>query len=355
MAIDIYGTGALKKVVETMRRPQLFLLNTFFTEVETSDSETIYFDVDGDEKLHLAPYVHPMVEGKVVETAGYSTKSFVPPYVKYKLPLPAVGAFRRSAGESIGTGQELNPAQRQEKNLKKALVKLSNMLSRRFEFQAAEALRAGTATVVSERPDGTSETNVINYGRDASLQITKAGGTKWGESGVKPLDDLEAWAELVGEVSGATVKKILMEPSAWRALKANADFEKRLDLKRVVSGDFTLGVAPTAAGAQYKGTDGTFEYWVYNQKFYDRGTSQNVALLDTGRVIGVADSMDDDNRFIGVRHFGAIKDEDAGFQAVEYFPKSWTIPDPSVRFVMVQSAPLMVPYRINASFSAKVL
>jgi hypothetical protein len=40
---------------------------------------------------------------------------------------------------------------------------------------------------------------------------------------------------------------------------------------------------------------------------------------------------------------------------MEYFTKSWTIPDPSTRILLMQSAPLMVPYRINASFSAKVL
>ena len=58
--------------------------------------------------------------------------------------------------------------------------------------------------------------------------------------------------------------------------------------------------------------------------------------------------------FEGVRAYGAIRDEDAGFQALPYFAKSWKENDPSVRYLLMQSAPLTVPYRINASFCATV-
>lgn len=47
------------------------------------------------------------------------------------------------------------------------------------------------------------------------------------------------------------------------------------------------------------------------------------------------------------RHYGAIHDLDAS-AAVRYFPKSWTMEDPSVRFVMLQSAPLVIPHQIDA-------
>ena len=56
----------------------------------------------------------------------------------------------------------------------------------------------------------------------------------------------------------------------------------------------------------------------------------------------------------GARAYGAIRDEEAGFQAVPYFSKSWVEKDPAVRILLLQSAPLPVPYRVNASFSAKV-
>jgi hypothetical protein len=41
----------------------------------------------------------------------------------------------------------------------------------------------------------------------------------------------------------------------------------------------------------------------------------------------------------GTRCYGAIKDEEAGFQAVPYFAKSWVEKDPAARMLLLQSAP----------------
>jgi hypothetical protein len=40
--------------------------------------------------------------------------------------------------------------------------------------------------------------------------------------------------------------------------------------------------------------------------------------------------------------------------AVPYWSKSWVTQDPSIRWLLMQSAPLLVPYRIDASLSATV-
>jgi hypothetical protein len=55
----------------------------------------------------------------------------------------------------------------------------------------------------------------------------------------------------------------------------------------------------------------------------------------------------------GVKAFGAIQDHES-LEAVPYFSKSWLEEDPSRRMVMTQSAPLLVPYRPNASLCATV-
>jgi len=65
--------------------------------------------------------------------------------------------------------------------------------------------------------------------------------------------------------------------------------------------------------------------------------------------------MASENGVEGYRAFGAIRDEEAGYQPLPYFSKSWIEKDPAVRWLLLQSAPLMVPYRINGSLSAQVL
>ena len=91
-----------------------------------------------------------------------------------------------------------------------------------------------------------------------------------------------------------------------------------------------------------------FNIFVYSGWYIDdSGTEQ--PILPNGTVLMGS------KQIMGYRAFGAIRDEQAGFQAVSYFVKSWVQEDPAVRYIMMQSAPLVVPYRVNASFCATVL
>lgn len=81
--MDIFSTQVLAKVVERLRTPPSFLLDTFFPNVQTSDKEEIFFDVT-DSKPRISPFVSPLLPGKVVDGGGYQTKSFKPAYVKDK-------------------------------------------------------------------------------------------------------------------------------------------------------------------------------------------------------------------------------------------------------------------------------
>ena len=46
---------------------------------------------------------------------------------------------------------------------------------------------------------------------------------------------------------------------------------------------------------------------------------------------------------------------DADLQALDIFPKMWKNPDPSVIYLMSQSAPLMIPSRPNCTLRARVV
>lgn len=65
-------------------------------------------------------------------------------------------------------------------------------------------------------------------------------------------------------------------------------------------------------------------------------------------IMGAKDGLE------GTRCYGAIHDEKANWTAHRYFTKSWVEEDPSVRWLLLQSAPLVVPYRPNASLCATI-
>jgi hypothetical protein len=342
--MDIYSTYALNRVVERLVPRPTFFLDTFFPNVITSDKEEIYFDVTND-RARMTPFVHPMREGKLIEDKGFSTKSFKPAYVKDKRNHVPTKALKRRAGEAFGG--TLSPEQRLAAVLASDLMDQKEMLTSRLEAMAAEAVMYGRQTIIGDGFDA-----VVNFGRDSALTIALAGTNKWNDSAkTNQTDDLEEWSQLLLEKSGSGSGVCVMGATAWKLFKRDTKIDKLLD-KEYKGGDGSnLEVAPRfrVEGASYKGKIGDFEIWVYSNVIVDpeNGTSSNL-MPANGVLMASATNLD------GVRHFGAIQDLDAGLQARESFTKSWVIPEPSARILLMQSAPLLVPYRTNSSLFAIV-
>jgi hypothetical protein len=347
--MDIFNTAVLARVVENLPPPSSFLLDKFFPGVQTSDSELIVFDVDTS-KPRITPFVHPTVAGKVVADRGFSTNSFKPAYAKDKRILLPGAPVKRRQGERIGGS--LTPMQRREAQIAQNLEDQLQMLTRREMVMASEALRLGQVTVTGED----YPTVVVNYGRDAALTVTLAGGARWGQAGVSPLDNLETWAGLVQAKSGAIAHDVVMDPKAWGIFRNDPTVLLRLNtLYAGQKGNLNLAPLTFGAGdarARFVGNIGDFNIWVYQEPYVDEnGGSQN--MLPDYTVI-LAAGGDAPYTVEGVRCYGTILDEEAQYQAERYFVKSWLEKDPAVRMLLLQSAPLVVPFRPNASFCATI-
>lgn len=345
MAIGIYDTAVLNRVVETYIQPIDFFLTNFFGGVEVSDSETIYFDTVTS-KRRITPVVSPMIQGKIIEGASYSTKSFSPAYLKDKRVFNPSKAFKRIAGEKIGGS--LTPAQRLQASVSWHLDDQMKMLNRRMEVWAAETIRRGKCLIVG---DGYPAVDV-DFQRDPSQTVTLTGGNTWGSNGVSPLDNLATWGELIFANSGVVAKTVIMDLKAWKLLKADTQFANLLNTMRrellpanIATGPMILGID----NVRYMGYAGDFEFYVYSGKYVDPldNTEKNI-LPDNTVIMASPQNVD------GVQHYGSIKDLAAGLQPRQYFVKSWEEEDPSARYFLMQSAPLVVPYRPNATFCATV-
>lgn len=348
--MDIFATAVLARVVESLNRPQSFLLDAFFGEVQTEPgSEEIHFDIDLS-KPKLTPFVSPLRAGKVVVEAGYQTKSFKPAYAKEKRVFNANAPLRRQIGERIGGS--LSPAQRQEASLARNLADMLARLTRRKEWMASTVLRTGSITVTGDD----YPSRVVDFGRNAGHTVALTSGDRWGESGVSPYDNVQTWIGTVQTNGGGAVTKVVMDPKAWELFIADPKVEKRLDLLRaggitqlqmglVARGQTGAGTEPVYA--TYHGNIGSVEFWTYSQPYEDdAGQTQN--FMPDYTVLLVSPALE------GVRAYAAIRDPKANYEALEYFVKSWEEEDPAVRMLLLQCAPLTVPYRANGSFCATV-
>ena len=342
--MDIFSTHVLNRVVAHLPRSSSFLLDSFFNSMQTEDSEDIHFDID-QSKPRLAPFVSPLVAGKVVATEGFESKSFRPAYVKDKRRFDANAPLKRQLGETIGGS--LSPMQRRDTALNRALANQLENLTRREEVMAAEALRTGCITVSGDN----YPTVIVDFQRDAALTQTLTGAARWGETNAKVLDDIEDWAALMQTQSGVCARTIVMDPKAWRLFKNNSKVEKQLDIRRGTNIGLQTDPISFDQGhdkARYVGAIGDFDFWVYNDVYVDdNGATQHILPEHTVLLLSR-------HQLEGTRCYGVIQDEKAQYKAGRYFVKSWLEEDPALRWLLMQSAPLLVPYRPNASMCVTV-
>jgi hypothetical protein len=338
--MDVFSTGVLARVVAELEQPSSFLLDLFFPNTQSEDSEEIHFDID-QSKARITPFVAPIRAGRVADEEGFKTGTFSPAYAKDKRIFDPDRPMKRAIGEAIGGN--LTPQERRDMAVRRAVEDQLRMLTRREEVMAAEVLRTGKVTVSG---DG-YPTTVVDYGRDANLTVTLTSTLRWNDSAPTPLNDIEDWADLVMQKSGGVVTDVVMDTDAWQNFRDKTEVKDLLDTRRGSRSQAELG--PRAARkARYGGAIGDFDIWIYNDRYVDDDDTEQL-FLPSGTVILSGPALE------GVRAYGAIKDEKAQYTALRYFIKSWLEEDPAVRFLLLQSAPLVVPYRVNASLCATVL
>lgn len=339
--MDLFSTGVLTRIVQDLRLPQTGLLNRYFPSVSLNDTEEIYFDVDNKPR-RISPFVSPLVGGKVVRSRGFQTNTFKPAYVKDKRVFTANRAIKRVMGETVGTAA-LSPDQRMQVLLAQDLQDQLEMLRRRMEWMACQVLYNGSVTVSGDD----YPTSNVDFGRAAGQTIVKTNPNRWSDSGINPLNDLQDWSDLMVKSVGVALTDVVMTVDVWKVFRANAEVAKRLDRMRgnsTMQQDASMGEGLISMGS----VDG-FNFFVYSSWYVDPVSGTETAMLPAGTVLGLGGQAVE-----GVQHYGAILDHDK-LAAVEYFVKSWLDQDPSVRYLLMQSAPLTVPYRINATLRATVL
>ncbi|GAN90970.1 capsid protein of prophage [Gluconobacter frateurii M-2] len=350
--ISIFDTNVLIQVVANLKVAQTFLLDGFFPNIVESDTQYVSIDVDVG-KRRMSPFVSPLVEGRLVEARRIQTNVFEPPYIKDKRAPDLMRPVRRMLGERIAGGEMINgggpmtAGERMEANLVFELADQVDMLKRRQEWMAAQALVTGKLTVSG---DG-FPTSTIDFQRDPSLTIVETGTGLWDAVGTtaNPTNSVREWSVKILKASGAQITDLIYTNSPYNALIKDDEVKNAILNSAIRANEDTrLMQGPVAApGAVLMGYWGTYRVWLYNDWYVDDDNVERPMIPD-GTVLAVSDQLN------GSRAYGAIKDPALGYVPTAYAPKSWMQDDPAQRFLMMQSAPLVIPSRVNACLAATV-
>ncbi|QJR79610.1 major capsid protein [Alteromonas pelagimontana] len=337
------STSTMLEIVQTVGKFESFFLSLFFPSVITFDDEYIHFDKVSEDVV-MAPFVSPVVAGKVHKERGGELKTFKPAYLKPKHAIKPGQLLKRRPGEAfLGS---MSPAQRKMAALTDNLVRQDKAITYREEWMAAQAVLTGKVLVKGEDyPD-----QEVDFGRSAGNNIALSGAAKWDTvdpATYDPTDDITNWAE---NATGS-VGLIVMGKGAWTKFSSFKSVKEKLDTLRGSSSQMETATKDLGMVTSFKGYFGDVEIWVYTGQYTDPETNEKEYYMPANKILmGNA-------AYSGVRAYGAIHDvkaNDEGVVAASRWPKTWAQDDPSVEYVMTQSAPLMITPDPDAFVSVTV-
>lgn len=338
--IDMFDSRTMIQALDLMVPTKTFLRDMFFKRIETFNTKTVDIDIRKGSR-RVASYVSPTDPAHISERVGYETKTYIPPYIKEKRGIsPADLLFNREFGSNIY--DTVNPNQRMANMIAKDLTEMNEMITRAEEIQCKQALFDGQVIFRTN-----SEKVVFPVSADHKIETMT---TYWDESGGKPIDDLKAWRKIIMRDSGMVPNVIIMGTKAADAFLENPQLAPDTGRQSSISidrGSIQPELYPN--GATYIGhlRDVNCDIWSYDEWYQDETGALQAIVPENKIFFGSTNARMD-------RLYGVIQDL-AGLAAVARFPKSWVQEDPSMRFIELQSAPLMVPHEVDTYVVATVI
>jgi hypothetical protein len=341
MPVSLIGDIQLTLLNNKTRDGSDWLTKTFFPrEFVTSEKQLAIAELSMT--APIAPFVNPCVEGRPVRSGGSGKVSFVEfAYLKPKAAIEPCKVIDSAIMESLRQGgMSISQKMTDEQALSIDQIQKGTMLRKsidnRVNLMCAEVFRTGKVIVMSDDQPRFE----ADYGRDPAANFVPA--ITWDLPASKPVQDIETMANLAFDLTGNYGIKLVMRTKVWKALVKHVDFVdtfiKPYGGIRNVLENTTYNTATDQANFKIK-LDNGVEIWTYDG-FYVDGAGVRQYYLPAN-YCGLVTGSD------GVRAYGKIQDVDANFGAFKYYAKTWKNPDPSVIFMMVQSAPMVVPSHAN--------
>ncbi len=342
MAYDMFDYREMTGVLATMFAPRMFLLELFFGGSDIKTHDTKHVDIDIVRRgRKLAAFVSPLHEGRAVEREGFRTATFTPPYTKEFKTTTAEHVMKRRPGETI-YARPMTPEERAAEILGEDMADLRDRILRREAWMAAQLLKTGTVVCKGDGIDV-----VIDFGMPSDHKITLSAEDKWNVATSDPVSNLVDWRSMIARDSGLVPGVAVLGSEVAKAVRNNPAVMKQLDNRRVTLGQIDPRQLPD--GVVYLGMLEQTDLYSFDDYYEDDAGNLQPMVPADHLFLGSTQSA---NR----RHYGMIEDLDLNAEAeAQYFAKSWKVPNPSARYVMVQSAPLPAMHQPDAFAAIKAV
>lgn len=342
--VNLYTPRTMLKALDLIPPVRTFLRDTFFSQVEVHETDTIDIDVISGGR-RMAPFVSSSSAGKMKEKRGYSTHTFKIPYIKELMTFTAHDLLTRDPGKTV-YDMLGGPNERALAKLASEMKESSDAVDRRIEWMCAQILQSGKVVC---RGEGIEQT--VDFLLPSTNTVTPS--VTWtiaNASTSKPIDNMRAWKRILSK-KGKNLTDYILSPEAYDGFLASAQISgasSLFDRTKINLG--TIDPQQLPGGVTWVGSirELGVDIWVYEEWYADdQDKNTEKPMIQANKVIGLSRNA---RRTL---HFGAIKDLDC-MAAVPKFPKAWKENNPSAMVGTLQSAPLPAVHDIDSLLVATV-
>jgi hypothetical protein len=342
MAYDMFSAYSLTEVVNQIPVPKRGIIGTFFGRTKNFNTEHIELHLKQGTR-DMAPFVSSTAPGVVVGKKGFEIRTFIPPRIRMKKSFDASDLTARVFGQPLHFQGGRTQGAMLQMRIGEELADLNSRIAYREEWMACKTLLDGKVDII-----GDDVNTSIDFRFDASWQFPVLTGTaKWDDPASNPVEDIRDWVILIAQKSGLSAKTMLLGAGARKALMSNPNVLKLLDNRRVEIGYVRPANVPL--GMDYVCTIEGVDLYAYNEWYIDPVSGNEMPMIPSDRVILGSKQAN------CVLNYGMIKDIEFGGFATSRFSKSWIQSDPSVRWILVETAPVPSPYQTAGFMSPTVI
>jgi hypothetical protein len=276
-------------------------LSSFFVSPPDAftDADTISLDIvrSGEE---IAPSIQDLSTGAVSIVEDKFTEKEVPfPVYALDSPVTINQLMKRQPGESAIVTEKVNWLGRLARILIPKFAKMTGMIRRSMELQAAQVLQTGTIVLTDENG---KNTYLLNLNPKATHFPTVT--TTWGAAGADPMKDIDALADVIRDDGQCDVVTLIFGKDAWDGFIKNSWVQE--NLKQDVLNLGALDPQIVGKGAKRMGFinsgSNRYDLYLYNGRYNPFGSTEVKKFLDDDHVIFLPATSDLDFR----RYFGGI-------------------------------------------------
>jgi hypothetical protein len=331
-------------------------LSSFFKVTPDSFTDSEYADLDeifeGEE---IAPVVTDLSTGAVTFVEEKFDNKQIPfPVYAMKSPAQIAALMGRQPGESAYVTEKVNWLARLAKIIVRKFARMTSMIRRSMEYQAAAVLQTGDIILTDE--NGTAAFKLGLKTKNSHFPIVL---TPWTSENADPLGDIDVLSDIIRDDGHADIENLIFGKNAWINFIKNKWVQENLNKDVLATGQISPQIRDK--GAKYMGyiDYGANRYylWTYNARYNPFKSAEVVKYIDPDKVIFLPALEDLDFR----RLFGGIPTvrADATFDQLfgadkvqignEYDirPRVFWSEDKEAYIAEIKSRPLMLPVSVN--------